>query len=46
MNNKIGKPLEIIEENVSDNYFRANTYNVKVNIPSDSYEFKKIVISF
>lgn len=46
INNKIGKPLEIIEENVSDNYFRANTYNVKVNIPSDSYEFKKIVISF
>jgi uncharacterized protein YggE len=46
INNKIGKPLEIIEENVSDNYFRANTYNVKVNIPSETSEFKKIVISF
>lgn len=46
INNKIGKPLEIIEENVSDNYFRANTYNVKVNMSSETSEFKKIVISF
>lgn len=46
INNKLGKPLEIIEENVSNNYYRQNVYNSNVVMQADDSEFKKILVSF
>jgi uncharacterized protein len=47
--NKIGKPLEIIEQNADTNFYRGNANNLNISntaITLSSSEFKKIIITF
>lgn len=44
--NKIGKPIEIIEINNENNYYRGNILSLNSYTPLNESEFKKIVISF